>query len=60
MEVGIDAIQFDIPKLYLSIQELAENRNIESRQTHKRIGITKDEFFRCAARCYYYGRKCTS
>ena len=41
MEVGIDAIQFDIPKLYLSIQELAKNRNIEAEKLTKGLGLQK-------------------
>ena len=44
MEVGIDAIQFDIPKLYLSIQELAENRNIEADKLIKGLGLQKMSF----------------
>jgi hydroxymethylglutaryl-CoA synthase len=44
MEVGIDAIQFDIPKLYLSIQELAENRNIEADKLTKGLGLQKMSF----------------
>jgi hydroxymethylglutaryl-CoA synthase len=44
MEVGIDAIQFDIPKLYLSIQELAKNRNIEADKLTKGLGLQKMSF----------------
>lgn len=44
MEVGIDAIQFDIPKLYLSIQELAKNRNIEADKLTKGLGLHKMSF----------------
>lgn len=44
MKVGIDAIQFDIPKLYLPIKTLAENRNIEPDKLIKGLGLHKMSF----------------
>ena len=41
MKVGIDAIQFDIPKIYLPIKVLAENRNIEAEKLTKGLGLQK-------------------
>ena len=41
MTVGIDAIQFDVPKLYLPIPELAEQRNIEPDKLTKGLGLQK-------------------
>ena len=44
MKVGIDAVQFDIPKLYLPIPTLAENRNIEAEKLTKGLGLQKMSF----------------
>ncbi|MEY2739255.1 MAG: hypothetical protein RL259_1164 [Bacteroidota bacterium] len=41
MTVGIDAIQFDVPKLYLPIPALAEQRNIEPDKLTKGLGLQK-------------------
>lgn len=41
MTVGIDAIQFDVPKLYLPIPELAEQRNIEPDKLTIGLGLQK-------------------
>lgn len=41
MKVGIDSIAFDIPKLYLPITTLAENRNIEPEKLIKGLGLHK-------------------
>ena len=41
MKVGIDAIQFDVPKLYLPIPKLAEKRNIEADKLTKGLGLQK-------------------
>lgn len=44
MKVGIDSIAFDIPKLYLPIKDLAENRNIEPDKLIKGLGLHKMSF----------------
>jgi len=44
MKVGIDAIQFDIPKLFLPIETLAINRNIEADKLTKGLGLQKMSF----------------
>ncbi|HLO73184.1 MAG TPA: hydroxymethylglutaryl-CoA synthase [Flavobacterium sp.] len=44
MKVGIDAIQFDIPKLYLPISTLAINRAIEPDKLIKGLGLQKMSF----------------
>ena len=44
MKVGIDSIAFDIPKLYLPIKVLAENRNIEPEKLIKGLGLHKMSF----------------
>jgi hydroxymethylglutaryl-CoA synthase len=44
MKVGITAIQFDVPKLYLPIKTLAENRNIEPDKLIKGLGLHKMSF----------------
>lgn len=41
MKVGIDAIQFEVPKLYLPIPTLAANRNIEADKLTKGLGLQK-------------------
>jgi hydroxymethylglutaryl-CoA synthase len=41
MKVGISAIQFSFPKLYLSIETLAKNRNIEPEKLTKGLGLQK-------------------
>lgn len=41
MKVGIDAIQFDVPKLYLPIPTLAAKRNIEADKLTKGLGLQK-------------------
>jgi len=44
MKVGIDSISFDIPKIYLPIKTLAENRNIEADKLIKGLGLHKMSF----------------
>lgn len=44
MKVGIDSIEFDIPKIYLPITTLAENRNIEADKLIKGLGLHKMSF----------------
>lgn len=44
MKVGIDSISFDIPKIYLPINILAENRNIEADKLIKGLGLHKMSF----------------
>lgn len=44
MKVGIDAIQFDIPKLYLPISTLANHRAIEPDKLIKGLGLQKMSF----------------
>ncbi|WP_445452300.1 hydroxymethylglutaryl-CoA synthase family protein [Flavobacterium sp. 25HG05S-40] len=39
MKVGIDSIAFDIPKLYLPINVLADKRNIEASKLEKGLGL---------------------
>jgi hydroxymethylglutaryl-CoA synthase len=41
MKVGIDAIAFDIPKLFLPISDLAVARNIEPEKLTKGLGLQK-------------------
>ena len=41
MKVGIDSISFDIPKIHLSIKNLAEKRNIEPDKLIKGLGLNK-------------------
>lgn len=44
MKVGIDAIQFDMPKIYLPISVLAQQRNIEAEKLTKGLGLQKMSF----------------
>lgn len=44
MNVGIDSISFDIPKLYLPISTLANKRNIEPDKLIKGLGLHKMSF----------------
>lgn len=44
MKVGIEAIQFDVPKIYLPIDVLAQNRNIEPEKLIKGLGLQKMSF----------------
>lgn len=44
MKVGIEAIQFDVPKIYLPIEVLAQNRNIEPEKLTKGLGLQKMSF----------------
>jgi hydroxymethylglutaryl-CoA synthase len=44
MKVGIDSISIDIPKIYLPIQTLAVNRNIEPDKLIKGLGLQKMSF----------------
>ena len=44
MKVGIDAIQFDVPKLFLPIATLAINRAIEPEKLTKGLGLQKMSF----------------
>lgn len=41
MKVGIEAIQFDVPELYLPIATLAAHRNIEADKLTKGLGLQK-------------------
>jgi hydroxymethylglutaryl-CoA synthase len=41
MNVGIDSISFDIPKLFQNIKTLAENRNIEPEKLINGLGLHK-------------------
>ncbi|WP_333695037.1 hydroxymethylglutaryl-CoA synthase family protein [Flavobacterium sp.] len=44
MNVGIDSISFDIPKIYLPISTLANHRNIEPDKLVKGLGLHKMSF----------------
>lgn len=44
MKVGIDALQFDVPKIYLPIEKLAIARNIESAKLEKGLGLIEMSF----------------
>lgn len=44
MKVGIDSITFDVPKIHLPIQTLAQNRNIDPEKLIKGLGLTKMTF----------------
>ncbi|WP_396183795.1 hydroxymethylglutaryl-CoA synthase family protein [Flavobacterium sp.] len=44
MNVGIDSISFDIPKIYLSISTLASHRGIEPGKLTKGLGLQKMSF----------------
>ncbi|MEZ4854482.1 hydroxymethylglutaryl-CoA synthase family protein [Flavobacterium sp.] len=44
MTVGIDAIQFDVPKIYLPIETLAIERNIEPAKLEKGLGLQQMSF----------------
>lgn len=44
MKIGIEAIQFDAPKIYLPIEKLAQNRNIEPEKLTKGLGLQKMSF----------------
>lgn len=44
MKVGIDAIQFDVPNLFLPIATLANQRNIEVEKLTKGLGLEKMSF----------------
>ena len=44
MKVGIDAIQFNVPKLFLPIATLANQRNIEVDKLTKGLGLEKMSF----------------
>ncbi len=44
MKVGIDSIAFDVPKIHLPIQTLAQNRNIEADKLIKGLGLHKMTF----------------
>jgi hydroxymethylglutaryl-CoA synthase len=44
MKVGIEAIQFDIPKIYLPIEVLAQHRSIEPEKLTKGLGLHKMSF----------------
>jgi len=44
MKVGIDSVAFDLPKIYLPIKVLAENRNIEPEKLIKGLGLHKMSF----------------
>ena len=44
MKVGIDSISFDVPKIHLPIQSLAQKRNIEADKLIKGLGLHKMTF----------------
>ena len=44
MQVGIDSIHFDIPRLYLPIEDLAVNRHIEPDKLIKGLGLQRMSF----------------
>lgn len=44
MKVGISAISYDLPKIYLPIKELAAQRNIEPAKLEKGLGLIKMSF----------------
>ena len=44
MKVGIDAIAFDLPKIYLPIETLAEHRHIEYEKLHLGLGLERMSF----------------
>lgn len=44
MKVGIDSIAYDIPKIYLTITSLANQRNIEPDKLIKGLGLQKMSF----------------
>ncbi len=44
MKVGIDSIHFDIPKLYLPIEVLANKRNIDPNKLLKGLGLQRMSF----------------
>ena len=44
MKVGIDSISYDIPKIYLPIDSLANQRNIEPDKLIKGLGLQKMSF----------------
>jgi len=41
MQIGIDHISFCLPKIHLSIEKLAQNRNIEPEKLTKGLGLLK-------------------
>lgn len=41
MKIGIDAISFDLPKIYLPIKDLAERRQIEPEKLEKGLGLKR-------------------
>lgn len=41
MKVGISSIHFDVPKIYLPIEELAQHRNIEPAKLKKGLGLER-------------------
>jgi hydroxymethylglutaryl-CoA synthase len=41
MKIGIDAISFDVAKIYLPINTLAQARNIEPEKLEKGLGLIK-------------------
>ncbi|MEZ4787153.1 MAG: hypothetical protein R2790_04590 [Flavobacterium haoranii] len=44
MHVGIEAIQFDVPKIFLPIKDLATARNIEPAKLEKGLGLLNMSF----------------
>ena len=44
MKIGIEAIQFDIPRIYLPIETLAVKRSIEPEKLTKGLGLQKMSF----------------
>ena len=44
LKIGIDAISFDIPKIYLPINDLAVARNIEPAKLEKGLGLLRMAF----------------
>ena len=39
--IGIDAISFYVPRIYLSIKELSKNRDLEYEKLSKGLGLEK-------------------
>ena len=39
--IGIDAISYYVPSIYLSIEELSKNRNLNYEKLNKGLGLEK-------------------
>ena len=40
-KIGVDAISFYVPSIYLSIEELSKNRNLNFEKLNKGLGLEK-------------------